>query len=384
MSGSRQAIEDSLVTFLGRHSRRTNAIYVTALLLVCSGIAALPLIQVDVALAAPGIIRPAADRHEVVTGIDGFVTRVEVTPNRRVIAGQPLVVLSLEPIESRRVPLQARIGEIQIELADLEQLVDSENSGVPRLPLRTRSLVQEARAHQEELSVLDLQIEQSRAEFSRAHALAEEGLAAPAEVERPRFSLERLESERGALVQRRRHAWERRREELRSEARQIEERLAMLHEESLRTVVRAPVSGTIEEMASVSPGSFVRSGDPVAIISPDTSIVAEVFLSPDDFGHLEIGAPARILVDAFNYTDWGFLPGRIAELPEDFILVEGKPVFRTIVELESTELSLPSGITRSVAKGMTFQARFTIARRSLWQLLRDDFNSWLNPLQPPA
>jgi HlyD family secretion protein len=94
--------------------------------------------------------------------------------------------------------------------------------------------------------------------------------------------------------------------------------------------------------------------------------------------------PVRLLIDAFNYSDWGFINGAVVEIPDDYAVINNRPVFRTVVKLEATELALQSGTRRQLKKGMTLRARFVVAERSLWQLLRDDINDWLNPLQRPA
>ena len=61
--------------------------------------------------------------------------------------------------------------------------------------------------------------------------------------------------------------------------------------------------------------------------------------------------------------------------PNDRLLVAGQEV-----ELDRTELQLRNGFTGRLKKGMTLQARFMVTERTLFQLLRDDVNDWLNPV----
>ena len=51
--------------------------------------------------------------------------------------------------------------------------------------------------------------------------------------------------------------------------------------------------------------------------------------------------------------------------------------------LATRELRLRGGQRASLGKGMTFRARFVIAERSLWQLLFDRVDAWLNPARTP-
>jgi HlyD family secretion protein len=49
--------------------------------------------------------------------------------------------------------------------------------------------------------------------------------------------------------------------------------------------------------------------------------------------------------------------------------------------LDQDHLALKNGFQGRLKKGMTLQARFFVTERSLFQLLYDDVNDWLNPAQ---
>jgi HlyD family secretion protein len=54
-------------------------------------------------------------------------------------------------------------------------------------------------------------------------------------------------------------------------------------------------------------------------------------------------------------------------------------VFKVRCVLDSNQLHLKIGFTGNIKKGMTVQARFVVTRRSLWQLLFDKIDDWVNP-----
>jgi HlyD family secretion protein len=56
-----------------------------------------------------------------------------------------------------------------------------------------------------------------------------------------------------------------------------------------------------------------------------------------------------------------------------------QPYFKVRCRLNKTWLQLRNGYTGQLKKGMTIQARFTIARRTIFQLLYDKTSDWLNP-----
>ena len=49
--------------------------------------------------------------------------------------------------------------------------------------------------------------------------------------------------------------------------------------------------------------------------------------------------------------------------------------------LDSQQLHLKNGFKGNLKKGMTLQARFVVARRSLWELLFDKVDDWVNPIR---
>jgi HlyD family secretion protein len=58
---------------------------------------------------------------------------------------------------------------------------------------------------------------------------------------------------------------------------------------------------------------------------------------------------------------------------------DGQPLFRVHCSRDPTYVELENGFRGDFKKGMTLQARFIIARRSLFQLLYDKAEDWLNP-----
>ncbi|MFP5250088.1 MAG: secretion protein HlyD, partial [Acidobacteriota bacterium] len=57
----------------------------------------------------------------------------------------------------------------------------------------------------------------------------------------------------------------------------------------------------------------------------------------------------------------------------------GASAFEVVVHPRATALHLPGGARGELRKGLTLSARFLVARRSVFQLLYDDANAWLNP-----
>lgn len=98
-----------------------------------------------------------------------------------------------------------------------------------------------------------------------------------------------------------------------------------------------------------------------------------------DFGLLKEGMEARFQISAYDFNQWGIITGEISEISNDVTVLNNQPVFIVKSRLDKTYLELESGYRGSLKKGMTMQARFTVTRRSLFQLLYENVNDWLNP-----
>jgi HlyD family secretion protein len=146
-------------------------------------------------------------------------------------------------------------------------------------------------------------------------------------------------------------------------------------------VVRAPVSGTLEQVAQLAPGSFVPAGEVVAVVSPDRPAVVEAYVSSRDVGALRVGGPVRLQVDAFDYTVWGTAQGRVAAIAEDYLRVDGRPVFKVRCTLARPDLVRPDGARARLRKGMTVRARFPVERRTLLAWLRGETHRRFDPRQ---
>jgi HlyD family secretion protein len=126
----------------------------------------------------------------------------------------------------------------------------------------------------------------------------------------------------------------------------------------------------------------LQTDETICSISPSGTLVAECYLSATDIGLIKAGQQARFQIDAFDYNYFGVVTGRVQHIDNDYTVVDNKPVFKVRCRFDHTALHLKNGYTGELKKGLTFQCRFMVARRSLWQLLWDKIDDWLNPSSP--
>jgi HlyD family secretion protein len=145
--------------------------------------------------------------------------------------------------------------------------------------------------------------------------------------------------------------------------------------------LKAPVSGTIQQLSGKYVGSSVQIGEVLGLISPDSTLLVECYVNPADIGYLKKRMKVNFQIDAFNYNEWGMLSGEIMDIANDFVLLDKTPVFKVKCQIKQNYLKLKNGYRGYLKKGMTIRARFVVARRSLWQIIWDKADKWLNPTQ---
>ncbi len=372
------ALDDSLETHLARHARAGRGVYHATLATVIATAAALPLIKVNVTVRSPGIIRPATEKQEIHALVSALAAQVLVRDNQTVGPGDVIVLLRATALDDRAALLAARVTEKQSLLADLTLLLTRNDPA-----LRTADYQREYRQFVTEVRDNRLAQERARRETARVRDLYRTQSTTASDLEDKEFQLAQLQSQGRMILERYRTRWQTALTSLRTDLQDLASQQAQVAEQRAAYTITAPASGTVELVASLSPGSPVQEGELLAVISPRSDLVAQVYVAPRDIGLLHPGMAVRMMVDAFNYTDWGVIEGSVTEISDDFVEVDGRPMFKVTCALARTRLSLANGFTSTVRKGMTLQARFVVAERSLLQLLRDDVNDWLNPARAP-
>lgn len=84
--------------------------------------------------------------------------------------------------------------------------------------------------------------------------------------------------------------------------------------------LRAPVSGTVQQLSIATIGGVVQSAQTLMIIVPDAATpVVEARIQNKDIGFIREGQPVRVKLEAFPFTDYGIVPGVVESISRDSI-----------------------------------------------------------------
>jgi membrane fusion protein (multidrug efflux system) len=293
------------------------------------------------ATSESGRVEVEREVHPVQSPIAGRVVATRLGLGKEVSAGAPLVELDSEAErlrldEERRqaVAAAAQMDQIRREIAHEEEALARDREAARSSAAEGHALVREAE-QEAELA----EDEARRAEALRAReAIAEVEMLRSANAAGKRravadaraahaASLDADRSRRESAA--RAHLDALRREEARLAGAVEMSHLAASALESLleKRTIRAPVDGSLAEVAALRPGAFVREGDRLGSVLPhgELRIVAE-FLPAAALGRIRPGMPARFRLDGFPWAHFGnigaVVTGVAAEVRDGRVRVE--------------------------------------------------------------
>jgi hemolysin D len=331
------------------------------------------LAHVDIIATAQGKIVPTGRTKSIQPLEPGIVAEILVQDGDEVTAGQVLVRLDRTVTTAERNHIGHDLLAARLDVARLSALRAGFEGGTldftppedapAKQVARVRSAMQAHAAAQEaKLSAIDQQIAQKDAEAAGVAAnIAKIEASLPlvseeADVRRKAMQLEYgnriahleaqtklVEQQHELIVQQQkakeipaaRKALERQREqavaeyanEILSDLTEAEQKVAELTEDAVKAdqkmdqqVLRAPVDGTVQQLAVHTIGGVVTPAQQLMMIVPaESRLEAEAMISNRDIGFVRPGQEAEIKVDTFNFTRYGLLHGNVVSVSQDAI-----------------------------------------------------------------
>ncbi len=336
---------------------------------------ALPFIKVSLSVQGRGIIRPVSELAEVRVIPSALVTSVLIAEGQLVSKGDTLLMLSA--VETDR-QLEFRYQELKKYEGFINDLLYL--TGNPLIPgCRTELYKTEQNNFAKSMTGINARIERADRDIARQKTLFENRLISKKEFEDLVFYRDQVENEKKICESSGIFKWEGELAKMRSQRNECLLQIDLLNKQKDLFIIRSPVTGTVQSFAGIYTGTNLQSGQVVAVISPANAMIAEIYIPAKNIGMLQNDQLVRIQVDAFNYNEWGMLSGKIKGISDDYFLVNNIPVFKVKCSLGTNTLKLKNGTKGRIKKGMTVNARFIIAKRSLFQLLYQKSDDWFNP-----
>jgi HlyD family secretion protein len=227
------------------------------------------------------------DWREVRADATGQVTSVSVQEGLAVAKGATLAVIANPELQAAGRAAEARVAEARAALTGLEAGRPSDVAEIENSLARARFDREQA---QREIATLQRLIEKQA-------ATPMELQAAQAKVQQADLEIVALERRRGALVSKPDVA------AAQARLRDAESALQLAREQAAESVVKAPIAGTIYQLAA-RPGAFVEPGTAVASVGTLDRLHVHVYVDEPELGRVQEGQPVTITWDALPGRQW--------------------------------------------------------------------------------
>jgi hemolysin D len=119
----------------------------------------------------------------------------------------------------------------------------------------------------------------------------------------------------------------------------------------------SPVDGTVQQLTVYTVGGVVPAAQPLMKIVPkEDKIEVEAMLENKDMGFVEEGQTASVKIDAYDYTKYGVIPGRVVHVSSDAIKDEKRGLlYSVILALDKSSISV-KGHDMPLSAGMSVRA----------------------------
>jgi hemolysin D len=100
----------------------------------------------------------------------------------------------------------------------------------------------------------------------------------------------------------------------------LEEDLIKAQSRASHAELKAPIAGTVQQLAVSSLGQVVASGQPLLTIVPvGEPLEIKAMVANADIGFVEAGQPAVVKIDAFPFTRYGTISGTVERVSRDAV-----------------------------------------------------------------
>ncbi len=367
---------------------KSRLLYIVCGIFCVGVIVALPYTKIDVTVRTAAFIRAASQINIIRSLESGRVKNTYLRENKKVKTGDILLILESDRLTEQSQYMHEKIAAKEASMRDTKKMIGMEKQrGVTGhtmtmvvLPeFSTDYYRQSYLTYHQKLAEAVTSRKKAQQDFDRNDKLYRQQVIPASEFENYQFELQKSEDAILQIKQDQLGQWENQQKNLFEEKLELGLQLSGIEKEKVALTIKAPLNGTIQNLAGIYPGSMVYANQELGQISPDTRHIVIAYVHPNDIGLIHQGMNARLQVDAFNYNQWGMASGQVLEVPQDIKIIDNQPVFEVRCSLDKDFLQLKNGYKGYLKKGMTLQARFIVTERSLWQLLFDKVDNWLNP-----
>jgi adhesin transport system membrane fusion protein len=338
--------------------------------------------KLDQVTRASGPVIPSSKTQIIQSQDGGIIESLMVHEGATVEAGQ--VLLRFEKTRSEAGYLEARakyaallatVARLHAEVLDKPIQYPKALDAYPEFKSSQTDLYNKRKAAlSEEISSVQDLVRLVQEELNMTEPLLKSGDVSKTEVLRLQRQVSELKSQisnkRNKYFQDAQAELNKAQEDLAS----IEQNMAQRKNQLELTELKAPLKGVVKNIRITTIGGVIRPGEEVMQIVPlEDDLLIQAKVSPADIAFLKIGQDVRVKIDAFDYTIYGDLPGKLVYISADTLnedLKQGEtPYFRAQVRTLGRKFSGRVDENLDIQPGMTATIEVKTGERTVLQYL---------------
>ena len=325
----------------------------------------------------------ASSRNQVIqSAIDGIIQSIPVQEGQSVQKGMVLANLERTQAEAAQYDSFGKVAALEAALARLHAevlgrpLEFPENvRAYPQFIENQTELYQRRKAAiDSEIRTLQESLRLAKEELSMMAPLLESGDVGKIEVIRLQRQVAELT---GQINMKRNKFFQDAQQEMTKYEEDLSTQKQLLAERSFvvgKLDVRAPVTGIVKKIHLTTQGAKVRPGDIVMELLPtEGNLIVEGKLKPSDIGFVKPGMAATVKVDAYDYSIYGVLHGKVSYISPDAITEQtpqGEALYyRVHVKLTDESTSQSKISLANLQPGMTVGIDIRTGSKTVLQYL---------------
>ncbi|MFV0271231.1 MAG: HlyD family secretion protein [Macellibacteroides fermentans] len=372
-------INNGIDAYLTNHLTNSKKIYWSVMGAVSATILSLPFIYVDISIQDTGIIRPATEKTEIKAIVTEFVDSIYVKEGDLVKIGDTILTQRSSSQDYQINYQRKRLNDLQTHINDLQYLV----KGLKPNHFSSNTRLKEYNFYTKQTYEYETSLQKADNDYQRHKQLFEKNVVSEEEFEKYQYEIKKVYNELASLKENQISKWQ---TDLNTYINSYNEILTSMKQEVKNKdlyIITSPVNGTLDQFRGIYKGSNIQAGNTLAIISPNSTLFVEVYVSPRNIGYIYEEMAVQTQIQSFNYNEWGTIPGKVKEISSDFFTdnTTGNTFYKVKCNLDKTSLIRKNGIKGNLKKGMTVYCHFMITRRSLLDLIYQNVDDWINPTQ---
>jgi adhesin transport system membrane fusion protein len=309
----------------------------------------------------------ASSRTQVIQSSDGgVIEEMLVKEGDMVKKGELLVKLDKTKVEasfletrSRSAALEATLARLNAEMFNREPKFSKDLNNYPQFIQNQLMLLKKRKtAINEDLAALERMLTLAKKELNISAPLLKTGDVSLTDV----IKLQRQVADLEAQITNKRNKYL---QDLQAELSKTEEELSttkqMLtqkQDQLDRSELRAPMAGIVKNVRITTLGGVIRPSEEVMQIVPlEDNLIIEAKAPPKDVAFLKLGLMTNIKIDAYDYTVYGSLKGKLIYISPDTLsedLKQGEQAYYRIqVQTDGKRFSGKPNEDLEIQPGMT-------------------------------